>query len=68
MIKRIYEQRLEIKAAQTVTSEDARPIQKWTELTGHDSVGLVLYAGNETRLLGRNIWAIPITATVAAAA
>jgi uncharacterized protein len=55
----------EIKAAQTVTPDDARPLRRWMELSGAASPrGFVLYAGDQVLPLAKNIWAIPFDATV----
>jgi uncharacterized protein len=54
----------EIKAAATVTANDADSIKRWMSLTQREEMGLVLYAGSRVELVGRNIWAIPIQATV----
>jgi uncharacterized protein len=54
----------EIKAAQTVTADDARPLRRWMTLTRRDGPGFVLYAGNRVQLIERDIWAIPIHASI----
>lgn len=54
----------EIKAAQTVTAEDARPLRRWMALSGRDGIGFVLYAGNRVQLIDRGVWAIPIHASI----
>jgi predicted AAA+ superfamily ATPase len=54
----------EIKAAATVTAHDADAIKRWMSLTHREEGGLVLYAGSHIELVGRNIWAIPIQATI----
>jgi uncharacterized protein len=54
----------EIKAAATVTAHDADSIRRWMSLTQREEVGFVLYAGSRMELVGRNIWAIPIQATL----
>ncbi|MBM4024087.1 MAG: ATP-binding protein [Planctomycetes bacterium] len=53
----------EIKAAQTVTAEDAKSLRRWMSLRRHDGIGFVVYAGTRVQLIGRDIWAIPIHAT-----
>ena len=54
----------EIKAGATVTANDADAIKRWMSLTQREELGLVLYAGNHVEPVGRNIWAIPIQATI----
>jgi uncharacterized protein len=54
----------EIKAAATVTANDGDSIKRWMSLTHREEMGLVLYAGRHVELVGRNIWAIPIQATI----
>jgi predicted AAA+ superfamily ATPase len=54
----------EIKAAATVTANDADAIKRWMSLARREEVGLVLYAGTRVELVGRNIWAIPIQAVI----
>lgn len=54
----------EIKAAATVTANDADSIKRWMSLTQREEVGFVFYAGSRVELVGRNIWAIPIQATI----
>jgi predicted AAA+ superfamily ATPase len=54
----------EVKAAATVVADDADAIKHWMSLTRREGMGLVLYAGSRVELIGRNIWAIPIQATI----
>lgn len=54
----------EIKAAQTVTAADARPLRHWMALSGRPGPGFVLYPGNRVQLIDRDIWAIPIHASI----
>jgi predicted AAA+ superfamily ATPase len=54
----------EVKAGTTVTANDADSIKRWMSLTHREEVGLVLYTGSHIELVGRNIWAIPIQATI----
>lgn len=54
----------EIKAAATVTANDADAIKRWMSLTRREDVGLVLYAGRQVEPVGKNIWAIPIQAVI----
>lgn len=54
----------EIKAAQTVTAEDAKSLRRWMTLSGRGGTGFVLYAGNRVQLIDRDVWAIPVHATV----
>ncbi len=54
----------EIKAAATVTADDANAIKHWMSLTRREGMGLVLYAGSRVELIGRDVWAIPIQATI----
>lgn len=52
---------VEIKAAQTVSPDDAVAIKRWREWTGSVSEGIVFYAGTETKILGDNIFAVPVS-------
>jgi len=54
----------EVKAAQTVTAEDARSLRSWMAVSGRTGTGFVLYAGSRVQLIDRGIWAIPVQATV----
>lgn len=54
----------EIKAAATVTADDANSLRRWAALTHREEVGFVLYAGNRAEPIGRNIWAIPAQAVI----
>lgn len=53
----------EVKASRTVTPDDARPIERWRELSGSSTTGAVIYAGSEVKRLGRSVVALPLTAT-----
>jgi hypothetical protein len=53
----------EVKASATVTSEDARSIERWLELSQSPASGAVIYAGGEVKRLSRNVVALPLTAT-----
>lgn len=55
---------IEIKASQTVTPDDAMPIKEWRAWTGNKQQGIVLYAGQEIKLLGEDILAIPVGASI----
>ena len=53
----------EIKAAQTVTPDDARALRRWMELSRDSSArGMVIYAGDRMLPLSDRIWAIPFDA------
>jgi uncharacterized protein len=52
----------EVKASQTVTPDDARPIKRWREWTGQTAPGFVIYAGTEIKPLGGDVTAWPIGA------
>lgn len=54
----------EIKAAATVIADDGDAIKHWMSLARREGMGLVLYAGRRIELIGRNVWAVPIQATI----
>lgn len=49
----------EIKASQTVTAEDAKPMERWMSHREMNSVGVVIYAGVHYTILSNNVRAIP---------
>jgi uncharacterized protein len=52
----------EIKASETVRTEDAAPLEKYMDLSGSAPFGLVIYRGTTCRRLSRRVLAIPQTA------
>lgn len=54
----------EIKASGTIRVEDGIGLEKYMELAGNKSVGIVFYRGTECRRLGRRVMAVPMTALV----
>jgi predicted AAA+ superfamily ATPase len=55
----------EIKAAKTVTADDATPLRNWMTLSHRHGPACVLYAGNHVQLIDKDTWAIPIHAFLA---
>ena len=51
----------EVKAGRTVTADDAAPIERWLALKPDHGPGLVLYGGEEYRILSRNVRAVPVS-------
>ena len=51
----------EVKSGRTVTADDAAPIERWLTLKPDHGPGLVLYAGEEYRILSRNVRALPVS-------
>jgi predicted AAA+ superfamily ATPase len=51
----------EIKASQTVTAEDAEPIERWIALNPGHGPGVVLHGGDDFLPLSRNVRAIPVS-------
>lgn len=49
----------EVKAGQTVTAEDAAPIERWIALNPGHGPGIVIHAGREYHKLSHNVRAIP---------
>ena len=52
----------EIKASQTVTANDAAPIERWIALNPSHGPGIVLHGGPDYAPLSENVRAIPATA------
>jgi len=53
---------VEVKAAATVKESDFRGLRKLSSLAGDQfKMGILLYDGNETLPLGKNIWAAPLS-------
>jgi len=52
----------EIKASQTVTSNDASPIERWIALNPSHGPGIVIHGGKDYLPLSKNVRAIPATA------
>jgi predicted AAA+ superfamily ATPase len=55
----------EIKASLTARTQDAAPLEKYMDLSGKGSIGLVFYRGAEYRRLSRRVLAVPFTALLA---
>jgi len=51
----------EVKAGRTVTADDAAPIERWLALKPDHGPGLVLYEGEDYRILSRNVRAVPVS-------
>jgi hypothetical protein len=50
-----------VKSGRTVTADDALPIERWLTLKPDHGPGLVLYAGEEYRILSRRVRAVPVS-------
>ncbi len=56
---------IEIKGRRTASAEDARPIERWLDLSCGSTPspaawGAVMYAGEKLQQLSRRVWAVPI--------
>jgi predicted AAA+ superfamily ATPase len=51
----------EVKSGRTVTADDALPIERWLKLKPDHGPGLVLYAGEEYRILSPRVRAVPVS-------
>lgn len=49
----------EIKASQTVTADDAKPMERWMSHCKRNSIGVVIYPGTRYAILSNNVRAIP---------
>ncbi len=57
----------EIKAARTVTPDDARPLRRWLEAIGDpEGRAFIIHAGDEIYPVARNVTAIPFRAWTSA--
>jgi len=62
LVKGVKQLPFEIKASSTVRVDDARNLEKYMELSGSATAGIVFYRGSECRRLGRRVLAVPLTA------
>lgn len=51
----------EMKSGRTVAADDALPIERWLTLKPDHGPGLVLYAGEEYRILSPRVRAVPVS-------